>query len=284
MTYTTLVSTSDLAVHLGDPNWAIFDCRFSLADAERGRHDYGQSHIPRAIYAHLDEDLAGPIVRGQTGRHPLPEVDVLAKRFSDWGIDARAQVVAYDDIGGSVAARLWWLLRWLGHDAVAILNGGWQQWLKEGRAVTGEIVARAPRAFTPSPRPGLVVTSDDVAATMHDRRFKLLDARIATRYRGENEPIDPIAGHIPGAINAPFVENLTPDELFRPDDDLRQHYETLLGGTPADRIACYCGSGINAAHTLLALKQIGLGDAKLYAGSWSEWITDPTRPIATGSE
>lgn len=284
MTYTTLISTTDLASHLADPDWAIFDCRFSLADAERGRRDYVQSHIPGAIYAHLNEDLSGPVIRGQTGRHPLPDIGVVSKRFSTWGIDDRTQVIAYDDAGGSMAARLWWLLRWLGHDAVAVLNGGWQHWLEEKREATGEIVSRAPRSFTPRPHPDMIVTSDDVVAMMHDRRFRLLDARVAVRYRGETEPIDPIAGHIPGAINAPFADNLTPDGLFRPDDELLQYYETLLGGIPADRIACYCGSGINAAHTLLALKHLGLGDAKLYAGSWSEWITDPKRPIATGSE
>jgi thiosulfate/3-mercaptopyruvate sulfurtransferase len=284
MAYTTLISTVDLASHLTDPDCAIFDCRFSLADAERGRRDYSQAHIPGAAYAHLNEDLSGLIVRGKTGRHPLPAVDVMAQRLSNWGIDDRTQVIAYDDTGGSMAARVWWLLRWLGHDAVAVLDGGWQQWLKENREVTSEIVARSPRLFTPRPRPEMVMTSEEVAAIMNDRSFKLFDSRTTERYRGETEPFDPIAGHIPGAISAPYAENLAPDLLFRSTGDLRQRFDALLGDTPADQTAFYCGSGINAAHNVLALKHVGLGDARLYAGSWSEWITDPTRPIATGNE
>jgi len=284
MTHTTLISTADLASHLADPDWAIFDCRFSLADAARGQRDYLQAHIPRAIYAHLNEDLSGPMVRGKTGRHPLPAVDVMAQRLSNWGIDDHTQVIAYDDTGGSIAARVWWLLRWLGHDAAAVLDGGWQQWLKETREVTGEIVARSPRSFMPHPRPETVMTAGEVMAKMNDRNFKLFDSRTAERYRGETEPFDPIAGHIPGAISAPYAENLAPDLLFRSTRDLRQRFEALLGDIPADRAAFYCGSGINAAHNILALKHVGLGDARLYAGSWSEWITDPKRPIATGNE
>lgn len=284
MTYTTLISTTDLASHLADPDWAIFDCRFSLADAERGRRDHLQSHIPGAAYAHLNEDLASPIVRGKTGRHPLPAVDVMARRFSNWGIDDHTQVIAYDDTGGSMAARVWWLLRWLGHDAVAVLNGGWQQWLKENRATTSDTASRTPRSFTPRPRSEMVMTAEEVVARMNDRNFELFDSRSAERYRGENETIDPIAGHIPGAISAPYADNLTPDLLFRSTDDLRRRFESLLGDTPADHAAFYCGSGITAAHNILALKHLGFGDAKLYAGSWSEWITDSKRPIKTGHE
>ncbi len=277
--YTTLISTAGLAAHLLEPDWAIFDCRFSLADPERGRRDYRQSHIPRAIYAHLNEDLSGPIVPGKTGRHPLPHVDAIAQFLSRSGIDSNTQVVAYDDTGGSMAARAWWLLRWLGHQAVAVLDGGWQQWLKEDRPTTGEIILPAPRSFVPHPHPDMIVTSDDVAAMMNDPNVKLFDARNADRYRGENETLDPVAGHIPHAISAPYADNLTPEGRFKPMDDLRRRFDLLLGDTPADHTAFYCGSGVTAAHSVLALKHIGLGDAKLYAGSWSEWITDPKRPI-----
>ena len=279
MIYTTFISTRDLAPHLTDPDWAVFDCRFSLADPERGRRDYLHEHIPGAVYAHLNEDLSGPIVPGKTGRHPLPAVEFAAGRFSAWGIDDRVQVIAYDDAGGGIAARLWWLLHWLGHDAVAVLDGGWPQWRSERRAVRSSAEWRAPRKFAPRPRPELVVTTAEVMAQSGDPKFRLIDARTAERYLGQNEPIDPVAGHIPGAINAPYSDNLSADGMFWPADELRARYIALLGDVPADHATFYCGSGVNATQSILALKHAGLGDARLYAGSWSEWITDPGRPV-----
>jgi thiosulfate/3-mercaptopyruvate sulfurtransferase len=279
MTYTTLISTVELALHLADPDWAIFDCRFSLLDPERGRRDYAQAHIPGAIYAHLNEDLSSPIVPGVTGRHPLPTIELAAKKFSDWGIDDHVQVVVYDDAGGSFAARLWWMLRWLGHEAVAVLDGDWRKWMNERRAVSNHAESRPARSFVPRPRPDLLVTVAEVESTLHDARYKLFDSRTAERYRGENEPIDPIAGHIPGAIHAPYLDNLNPDGTFRSSEELLARFTALLGGTPTLDIAFYCGSGVNAAHNILALKHAGLGDAKLYAGSWSEWIANRQRPI-----
>lgn len=279
MTYTTLISTNELALHLGDPDWAIFDCRFSLADPERGRRDCLHEHIPGAIYAHLNEDLSSPIVPGFTGRHPLPTLEFTAQKFGQWGIDDRVQVVAYDDNGGGIAARLWWMLRWLGHDAVAVLDGDWRKWKNEGRPVGNNLEARPARAFVPRPRMDLLITTAEVESRMQDAGYKLFDARAADRYRGENETIDPIAGHIPGAISAPYPDNLNPDGTFRPQEELRARFEALLGDVPAEHSAFYCGSGVTAAHNLLALKLAGLGDARLYVGSWSEWIANRRRSI-----
>ncbi len=285
MPYTTILSTSELAKHLDDPGWAIVDCRFWLADTERGRRDYRQAHIPGAVYAHLDEDLSGPIIRGKTGRHPLPDVDVMTQRISDWGIASGVQVVAYDDAGGSMAAaRLWWLLRWLGHAAAAVLDGGWTRWQREGRETRGGVETRSPRSFVPQPRPERVMSAAEVLAALGDPDRRLLDSRSADRYRGENETIDPVAGHIPGAICAPYADNLGRDGLFQSPEALRARFEALLGDAPAERVVFYCGSGVTAAHNVLAVAHAGLGDARLYAGSWSEWITEPDRPIQRGTE
>jgi thiosulfate/3-mercaptopyruvate sulfurtransferase len=279
MIHTTLIPTTELALHLGDPDWAIFDCRFTLAEPERGRRDYQHEHIPGAIYAHLDEDLAGPIVPGVTGRHPLPSIESTAQIFSQWGIDTRVQAVVYDDNGGAMAARLWWMLRWLGHDAAAVLDGGWPKWRGEDRDVRNGVESRPARSFMPRPRPELLISIEEVDNIRQNAGYRLIDSRTAERYHGENETIDPIAGHIPGAISAPYPDNLNPDGTFRSDEELRMRFITLLGDTPTDHTAFYCGSGVSAAHNLAVLKHVGLGDAKLYVGSWSEWITDTQRPI-----
>src|SRR3712207_226957 len=198
MVSTTLISTAELAAHLDDHTWAVIDCRFSLDDPERGRQAYRQAHIPGAVYAHLNEDLSGPIIPGRTGRHPLPDVETVAHTFGRCGIDAQTQVVAYDDLNGSMAARLWWMLRWLGHMAVAVLDGGWEHWQREGRPVRSGEETRAPKTFTPSSRPELIVDAADVEMHLHAPNIRLVDARTVERYRGETEPLDPVAGHIPG--------------------------------------------------------------------------------------
>jgi thiosulfate/3-mercaptopyruvate sulfurtransferase len=282
MPYTTLISTAELAAHLTDPDWALMDCRFSLDDPERGRRDYQQAHIPGAVYAHLNEDLSGPVIPGKTGRHPLPDVEVFARTLSHWGIDANVQVVAYDDSSGAIAARLWWMLRWLGHEAVAVLDGGWWPWQGEGRPVRSGLESRPPRTFVPHPQPQLLARTSEIESSLLDQTSRLLDARAIERYRGQVEPIDPVAGHIPGAISAPFTENLNPDGCFRPPEEIRARFQTLLSDVPIDQVICYCGSGVTAAHNLLALAHAGLGDARLYAGSWSEWITDPNHRIEIG--
>lgn len=282
MPYTTIVDTATLADHLADPDWAVVDCRFSLQDTELGRRSYLDAHIPGAVYAHLDADLSGPILPGQTGRHPLPAVETVAATLSAWGIDSRVQVVVYDDWGGGIAARLWWMLGWLGHEAVAVLDGGWPAWLQEGRPVQSGDESRLGRTFVPAPRPDQIATIEQVDRLRRDPARRVLDARSADRYRGENETLDPQAGHIPGAVSAPYAMNLGRDGRFLAPDVLAAHYRQLLGDVPAEQSVAHCGSGVTAAHDILALRHAGLGQAKLFVGSWSLWSSQPDRPIGTG--
>ena len=209
MSFRTLVTSDELFAHLDDPDWAILDCRFSLVDMEHGRREYQKGHVAGAVYAHLEEDLSGPIVPGTTGRHPLPEVADFARKLGSWGIDERVQVVVYDDMGGAMAGRLWWMLGWVGHDAVALLDGGWQRWCAGGRPVTAEMAARPARVFAAAPRPERLVPAAEVLSHLGDSSAPLIDARAGERYRGEVEPLDPVAGHIPGAVCAAFEENLS---------------------------------------------------------------------------
>lgn len=280
---TTMVAVETVREHLDDASWRVVDCRFSLADTEQGRRAYAESHVPGALYAHLDEHLSSPIIRGVTGRHPLPSLEKAAALFSAWGIDETVQVVVYDDANGSVAARLWWLLQWLGHDAVAVLDGGWKAWTQAGLSVTAVVPEQIPRPFVAKVRPERLMEVDAVLQMRDDPTYRLIDARTPERYRGEQEPIDPVAGHIPGAVNVPFTGNVTPDGHFLAPDALRNRFTDLFGAIAAQRIVSYCGSGVTGCHNLLALAHAGLGDGVLYAGSWSEWIADPNRPVATGN-
>lgn len=284
MTFTTLISAAEVAAHLDDPDWVIVDCRFTLADTEKGRRDYLAAHIPGAQYAHLDEDLSSAIIPGKTGRHPLPAIDDFAATLSAWGIDARTQVVAYDDASAFIAGRLWWMLRWLGHDAVALLDGDWRLWQAEGRPMRSGAEPRTPRIFVPQPRPHLLATTDEIAANLGAPGLKLFDVRTAERYRGDQGVTDPVAGHIPGALSAPYLANLDADGRYLSASELRERYEALLDDTPAQEAIFYCGSGVSASHDLLALEIAGLGTARLYVGSWSEWIIDQARPVATGEQ
>jgi thiosulfate/3-mercaptopyruvate sulfurtransferase len=278
--YTTLITPESLAPHLQDAGWAVVDCRYRLADFGFGRTAYARSHIAGALFADIGDDLSAPVIPGKTGRHPLPEVTAITARLSAWGIDGGVQVVAYDDSGGSMAVRVWWLLRWLGHDAAAVLDGGWQAWQAKGLPVRSGPESRAARTFVPRVRPELVLTAEQVDRVRDDPAWRILDARNADRFRGENETIDPVAGHIPGARSAPYADNVEPDGRFKSKDILRRRYLEVLDGVPAERAVCYCGSGVTAAHDVLAMACAGLGDARLYAGSWSEWIVDPARPVA----
>jgi thiosulfate/3-mercaptopyruvate sulfurtransferase len=285
MPFSTLITCKELVQHLSDPDWVIVDCRFVLADSEAGRLAYLQAHIPGAGYAHLNEDLSGPVIAGKTGRHPLPEVETLSATLSQWGIDSTVQVIAYDDASGAMAAtRLWWLLRWLGHMAVSVLDGGWQAWLKENYPLRQGKETPLPRTFIPQKAEGQkeAVSAAEIAVRLGQPSLLLFDSRTVERYRGEGESIDPIAGRIPGAISAPYSENLDSEGRFLPPEQLHMRFERLLGGAPAERAIFYCGSGVTATHNLLALAHAGLGEARLYAGSWSEWITDPRRPVARG--
>lgn len=282
MSYTTLISVEELAETLFEPDWVVVDCRFVLTNIEQGRRDYLASHIAGAVYTHLDEDLSGLIIPGQTGRHPLPEVDALAQTLGKWGINNEMQVVAYDGGGGGIAARLWWLLRWLGHNAVAVLDGGWANWQQRGYPVRSGIETNAPKTFTPLPRPELTLDAEAVEKIRTDPAYRLVDARAADRYRGENETIDPVAGHIPGAISLPYAANVDSDQRFLPIDQLKERFKESLQDIPAERTVFYCGSGVTAAHNVLAMAHAGLGEARLYPGSWSEWITDEKRPVGKG--
>ena len=280
MGFTTIISVKELTNHLDDPDWVIIDSRFKLADPNQGRKDYETAHIPGAVYAHLDDDLSNPIIKGVTGRHPLPGVKKISEVFSNLGIDSNVQVVAYDDLGGALAAgRVWWLLRWLGHEAVAVLDGGWQQWLRVGKEIQRGNESRPRREFVSHPRHELVTTSDEVEAMRLNPDYRVLDARSADRFRGENEIIDPIPGHIPGAISAAYAGNLNPDGTFRSPQSLLSRYKRLINEVPTSNVICYCGSGVTATHDILAMIIAGLGEARLYAGSYSEWITDLKRPV-----
>ncbi|MCS7061974.1 MAG: sulfurtransferase [Anaerolineae bacterium] len=277
-----LISVDELAHHLDDLSWLIVDCRFSLADASAGRRRYEDSHIPGAMYAHLNDDLSGPIIPGVTGRHPLPAVETAARTFGRLGIHSGVRVVAYDDMGGALgAARLWWMLRWLGHDAVQVLDGEWQAWLAGGYPTRAGVETRPPAAFIARPRAERIATAEDVETMRLNPSCRVLDARSAARFHGREETIDPVAGHIPGALSAPYTDNLTPQGTFRSATELRGYYLALLGDTPADQTVVYCGSGVSATHSILAMQVAGLGEARLYPGSWSEWITDPRRPVAS---
>ncbi len=278
--FTTLVATDELARHLDDPRWVVFDCRHDLAQPGLGRIEYRQSHIPGARFMHMDEDLAGRAT-GENGRHPLPDPAVFAAKLGTAGVGPDTQVVAYDAQGGVNAARLWWMLRWLGHDAVAVLDGGLGKWLREERRVAAESPRATPARFEPRPRP-LAVDAGFLLARLRSPGMKLVDARSAERYRGEVEPIDPVAGHIPGAINRFVRENLE-DGAFKPAERLREEFRALIGGLAPDAVVHACGSGVAACHNLLAMEVAGLSGSKLYPGSWSEWIADPARPRAVGA-
>ena len=280
--HSTLIDVHTLHRHHQDPDWRVIDARFSLADPGQGAREYGDGHVPGAVYAHLDEDLSGPIIRGRTGRHPLPSVDRAVDVFSRWGIDDRVQVVVYDSASGSVAARLWWMIRWLGHDPVAVVDGGWPAWTGAGLPVSRDVPEVTHRNFKANIRTHLVTDMGGVDKYRNDADWTVLDARTPERFRGEQEPIDPVAGHIPGARCATFDKNLGEDGRFLAPEELRRRFEDLFGGVRADRAINYCGSGVSACHNLLAIAHAGLGDAVLYPGSWSEWITGKDRPIGMG--
>jgi thiosulfate/3-mercaptopyruvate sulfurtransferase len=281
--FNAVISAAELRAHIGDPDWAVVDCRFSLDDTERGRRDYLETHIPGAVYAHMDQDLSGTKIPGKTGRHPLPEMAHFARTLSSWGVDSSVQVVAYDDSGGSMAARLWWMMHWAGHGQAALLDGGWASWIRLGLPKRSGPERRAPRHFQAHETPGACVRAEQVLEMMRDPRYLILDARSAPRFRGEVEPIDPVAGHIPGAVSHPYELNLSREGTFLPPDELRERFERLMKSVPPENVICYCGSGVTAAHNLVAMAYAGLGMGRLYAGSWSEWITDASRPIAAGN-
>jgi thiosulfate/3-mercaptopyruvate sulfurtransferase len=279
--FTTLVSAAELVAHLDDAGWVICDCRHDLMDTEAGRRAYRESHVPGARFVHLDEDLSAPKT-GRNGRHPLPDPDRLALRLGELGIGNHSQVVAYDASGGYYAARLWWMLRWMGHRAAAVLDGGWGAWTGAGLQVTPSAPKVSPGRFARGAALAQAVTAGDIKSVLATDRLRLLDARAPNRYRGENETLDPVAGHIPGAVNRFFQLNVATDGRFKPPAALRSEFEAAIGARVPLDVVHYCGSGVTACHNLLAMEIAGLSGSRLYAGSWSEWCSDATRPVATG--
>jgi thiosulfate/3-mercaptopyruvate sulfurtransferase len=283
MEYTTLISAAELARHLQDPNWILIDCRHDLADPDAGRNAYAAAHIPGARFAHLDTDLSdkSPGPNGEfRGRHPLPERDAFIETLRRLGVNHGSQVIAYDAHGGMFAARLWWMLRWVGHNAAAVLDGGLQAWQALGLPLSSEPAAKPHGNVEPRASNMHLVSVDDVLANLKSATRIVIDARSPDRFRGENETLDPVGGHIPGAKNRFFKDNLQPDGRFKPADQLRAEFGALIDAPQA--AIMQCGSGATACHNLLAMEIAGLSGAALYAGSWSEWCADPARPVATG--
>jgi thiosulfate/3-mercaptopyruvate sulfurtransferase len=284
MAFTTLIDAATLLELAGSPLIAVIDCRFDLMNPEGGRREFLKGHIPGARYANLNEDLSAPITP-DSGRHPLPSPRDFAATLGRLGISRASQVIAYDDAGGSFAARAWWLLRWLGHTSVAVLDGGLKAWIAAGgRLETGEekSIPALPVGGRIQPRADAeaVIDTADIPAFLQDPEHLLIDARAAAPFSGSMEPIDTIAGHIAGAVNHPFSTNLGPDGRFLPAAELRRRWQERLAGRQPTDVAAMCGSGVTACHNLLSLEVAGLGGARLYAGSWSEWIKDPSRPVA----
>jgi thiosulfate/3-mercaptopyruvate sulfurtransferase len=282
VTYSTILSTDELAAIAEAPDTAVVDCRFTLDDPDWGAREYQAAHIPGAVYTSLDRDLSGSKT-GRNGRHPLPDPTVLAQTLSRCGIGVHTQVVAYDQDAGAFAARLWWLLRWLGHERVAVLDGGFARWTRESRPTRTGVEVRPPRPFAGTPRTDWIASAADVARMGPAERHGLIDARAPERYRGDVEPIDRVGGHIPGASNYHYLWNVDARNQFRPPEWISARVKHELGDIDPQQAVCYCGSGVTACHLVLALETAGLPGVKLYPGSWSEWSSDPERPVERGS-
>lgn len=280
MHYRTIVAAQDLLASGLPPDWLVIDCRFALTDPAWGESAYCRGHIPGAHFAHLDKHLCGAVAR-DSGRHPLPDWTQFAERLGQWGLHPETQVVVYDQDSGAYAARLWWMLRAVGHEYVALLDGGWAAWLRAGGAV--ELPVPPLRSGRYEARPGSGwVTGARLLRELASGDCILVDGRSAERFRGEQEPIDPVAGHVPGALNRPYTDNLARDGTFMGAARLRSQWAALLNGRTPGAVVHMCGSGVTACHNLLAMEVAGLSGSRLYAGSWSEWIADVTRPVAVG--
>jgi len=281
MHYRTIVRAQELLVCGPPPDWVFVDCRFDLADPGWGEEAYRLGHVPGAHFAHLDRHLCGAVTE-DSGRHPLPGWSRFAERLGQWGVHAGTQVVVYDQHNGAYAARLWWMLRAIGHDKVALLDGGWSAWLRAGG---GQDVSLPPlRSGRYQARPGSGwVTSNRLERELNAGRCLLVDARARERFRGECEPIDRVAGHVPGAVNRPYTDNLASDNSLLPASRLLTEWRGLLNGRAPGAVVHMCGSGVTACLNLLAMEAAGLRGSRLYVGSWSEWITDAARPVAVGA-
>ena len=280
MEYTTLIAAPALAKHLNDPRFVIFDCRHDLAKPDWGSEAYAVSHLPGARFAHLDKNLSGAKT-GKNGRHPLPDPQTFARWLGEMGVNNETQVVGYDGSGGTYGARLWWMARWLGHRRVAVLDGGWDTWVKTGYPVTQAKPSPRAATFQMQLYNDASVDASLIVRDLETKAYCVLDARANDRFHGQNETIDPVGGHIPGAKNRFFKDNLDAQSRFKPAALLKAEFETLLEGRAPSRIINQCGSGVTACHNALAMEIAGLTGSKVYPGSWSEWIADPSRPIAT---
>ena len=280
MALAQLIDSTRLNAQLAHPNLCIIDCRFALDDPQYGKRSHEQAHIPGAVYLDLEADLSGPVIPGQTGRHPLPQPEQLVQRLRAAGVSNDSEVVLYDDGPGAFAARAWWLLAWLGkRSGVYLLDGGLKAWCAAGGPMSSEPAVVAPGTFEGTPDNSLLIDARQLLADLQQPGLTLLDARALPRFLGEQEPIDPVAGHIPGAQCVPFNGNLDEDGRFLSPQALEERFRPLVATTSAERLVAYCGSGVTACHHLFALCLAGHPLAKLYAGSWSEWITDPQRPV-----
>jgi len=280
--HTTLVSTAALAAHLDDPSWLVLDCRHNLQDDAWGRAQYRAGHVPGAVFVSLAHDLAAAS-SGTNGRHPLPSPEQLASTFSRLGVGADTQVVAYDQDAGPYASRLWWTLRYLGHPAVAVLDGGWAAWLRAGKPARAGDEYQPAATFEGHARPDMVITVTDVERHLDDPSVLVVDSRSPQRFEGRPDPLDRVPGHIPGARNRFYRDNVSEDGTMLPPVRLREGFTQVFAGRPADQVVVYCGSGVTACHNLLAMEHAGLRGGKLFVGSWSEWESDPKRPIERGS-
>lgn len=279
MAFSTLIQVDELAANLDNPSFVIFDCRHELGNPSYGKQVYAESHVRNAHIASVDNDLAA-MPNGSNGRHPLPDIQSFTAWLGAMGVTDTTQVVGYDNAAGVYASRLWWMLRWLGHDRAAVLDGGWAAWTEAGQPVTREIPEPVAAQFTAKPR-DINVDASYVLANLETPDMLVVDARSNDRFHGQNETMDPVGGHIPGAVNRLFKTNVDDRGFFRAPGELRSEFTDLIGDTPVGNVVHQCGSGVSACHNLFAMEVAGLSGSRLYPGSWSEWVADPTRPVAT---
>ncbi len=281
MNYQTIISVDDLNKNLSNENWFIFDCRFLLKDPKGGVDKFNQGHIPGAQFADMDQDLSSPMTQS-SGRHPLPDPNEFINKLRAWGVSNNSQIICYDGISGAFAARMWWLLRWLGHQDVAVLDGGVEKWSEKGLPLETEVQTRTTGAFVGEAKNSMWVDIDFVRQQLKQEKISLLDARSAERFTAQDQKTDPVPGHVPGAVNYPFAGNLNSQGLFLPPNKLNERFASVFADNQQDQIINMCGSGVTACHNLLAMSIAGLPMTRLYVGSWSEWIKDSSRAIATG--